>query len=390
MMKQPGRSRYRAWVSWKHRTLKGICGDAAAKLGGNTISRPFGDESFFCPKDLWFKPCHSSFPKNPLLDCLPKEVFTLPIKIADGLDAITELKKEGIVTINEARARTQDIRPLKILILNLMPIKKPTEVQLLRLLGDTPLQLSVDFARIASRETTHTDRSYLSKNYLTFDDIKDEKYDGFIITGAPVEKMPYEEVEYWPEMMKYFEWADTHVFSTLHFCWAAQAGLYRDYGVEKRILPRKLFGIYQYGLTMDYHPLLRGFDDRYFIPQSRHTSIDDKKVDETPELTVLSRSSENGINIISDQESRRIFVLGHFEYDLRTLEWEYKRDREKGLPIRLPENYYPYDDPQEKPRFVWCSYAHLFYHNWLNFVYQETPYSLDHLMPFNVHNPLHV
>ena len=197
----------------------------------------------------------------------------MPIKIADGLDAITELKKEGIVTINEARARTQDIRPLKILILNLMPIKKPTEVQLLRLLGDTPLQLSVDFARIASRETTHTDRSYLSQNYLTFDDIKDEKYDGFIITGAPVEKMPYEEVEYWPEMMKYFEWADTHVFSTLHFCWAAQAGLYRDYGVEKRILPRKLFGIYQYGLTMDYHPLLRGFDDRYFIPQDRKSVV---------------------------------------------------------------------------------------------------------------------
>lgn len=313
----------------------------------------------------------------------------MPIKIADGLDAVSELKKEGIVTIGEKRARTQDIRPLHILILNLMPIKKPTEVQLLRLLGDTPLQLDVDFARIASRETTHTDRSYLDENYLTFDDIKDRKYDGFIITGAPVEKMPYEEVDYWPEMLKYFNWADSHVFSTLHFCWATQAGLYRDYGVEKRILPRKLFGIYQYNLTLAYHPLLRGFDDRYFIPQSRHTSIDDKKVDATPELTVLSRSEENGINIISDKESRRIFVLGHFEYDLRTLEWEYKRDREKGLPIRLPENYYPYDDPQEKPRFVWCSYAHLFYHNWLNFVYQETPYSLDNLMPFNVHNPLH-
>ena len=244
----------------------------------------------------------------------------MPIKIADGLDAVSELKKEGIVTIGEKRARTQDIRPLHILILNLMPIKKPTEVQLLRLLGDTPLQLDVDFARIASRETTHTDRSYLDENYLTFDDIKDRKYDGFIITGAPVEKMPYEEVDYWPEMLKYFNWADSHVFSTLHFCWAAQAGLYRDYGVEKRILPRKLFGIYQYNLTLAYHPLLRGFDDRYFIPQSRHTSIDDKKVDATPELTVLSRSEENGINIISDKESRRIFVLGHFEYDLRTLE----------------------------------------------------------------------
>ena len=282
---------------------------------------------------------------------------------------------------------TLDILPINEEVTPLMDDPAAFKAHIAAIQGETD---ALKRARIASRETTHTDRSYLSQNYLTFDDIKDEKYDGFIITGAPVEKMPYEEVEYWPEMMKYFEWADTHVFSTLHFCWAAQAGLYRDYGVEKRILPRKLFGIYQYGLTMDYHPLLRGFDDRYFIPQSRHTSIDDRKVDETPELTVLSRSSENGINIISDQESRRIFVLGHFEYDLRTLEWEYKRDREKGLPIRLPENYYPYDDPQEKPRFVWCSYAHLFYHNWLNFVYQETPYSLDHLMPFNVHNPLHV
>ena len=180
------------------------------------------------------------------------------------------------------------------------------------------------------------------------------------------------------------------VFSTLHFCWAAQAGLYRDYGVQKRILPQKLFGIYQYGLQVPFHPLLRGFDDRYFIPQSRHTSIDDAKVDATPELIALSRSKDNGINIISDKESRRVFVLGHFEYDLRTLEWEYKRDRDKGLPTKHPANYYPYDDPQERPRFVWCSYAHLFYHNWLNFVYQETPYSLDDLVPFNVHNPLHV
>lgn len=314
----------------------------------------------------------------------------MPIKVADGIEAVSELQKEGIVTIGTERARTQDIRPLKILILNLMPIKKPTEVQLLRLLGDTPLQLDVDFAHTVSRETTHTDRSYLEQNYLTFDDIKDKRYDGFIITGAPVEKMEYEEVDYWPEMLKYFEWADKNVFSTLHFCWAAQAGLYRDYGVQKRILPQKLFGIYPYGLQVPFHPLLRGFDDRYFIPQSRHTSIDDAKVDATPELIALSRSKDNGINIISDKESRRVFVLGHFEYDLRTLEWEYKRDRDKGLPTKLPANHYPYDDPQERPRFVWCSYAHLFYHNWLNFVYQETPYSLDDLVPFNVHNPLHV
>jgi homoserine O-succinyltransferase len=180
----------------------------------------------------------------------------VPIKVADGIEAVSELQKEGIVTIGTERARTQDIRPLKILILNLMPIKKPTEVQLLRLLGDTPLQLDVDFAHTVSRETTHTDRSYLEQNYLTFDDIKDKRYDGFIITGAPVEKMEYEEVDYWPEMLKYFEWADKNVFSTLHFCWAAQAGLYRDYGVQKRILPQKLFGIYPYGLQV---PFIRSF-----------------------------------------------------------------------------------------------------------------------------------
>lgn len=305
----------------------------------------------------------------------------MPIKIADGISALDALKREGIVTIGETRAQTQDIRPLRILILNLMPIKKPTELQLLRLLGDSPLQLDIDFARIASRESTHTEPTYLNRVYRTFDDIKDQYYDGFIMTGAPVEKMAYERVEYWPEILKYLAWADTHVFSVLHFCWAAQAGLYRDYGIEKRILSRKLFGIYQYGLTMNYHPLLRGFDDRYFIPQSRYTAIDDRKVDATPELQVLSRSSENGINIISDFDSRRIFVLGHFEYDVGTLEWEYKRDKEKGLHPKLPENYYPYDDPMEHPRFVWCSYAHLFYHNWLNLVYQETPYDLHKLEP---------
>ena len=314
----------------------------------------------------------------------------MPIKTQNDLPAKEILENENIFVMDEFRAVHQDMRPLQVLILNNMPVKQDTELQLLRALSNTPLQVDVTFMNTKTHVSLNTPASHLNKFYTTFDEIRDRKFDGLIVTGAPVEDITFEEVDYWEETCQILDWAETHVTSTLHICWAAQAGLYRDYGVEKRILPRKLFGIYQYGLTMDYHPLLRGFDDRYFIPQSRHTSIDDRKVDETPELTVLSRSSENGINIISDQESRRIFVLGHFEYDLRTLEWEYKRDREKGLPIRLPENYYPYDDPQEKPRFVWCSYAHLFYHNWLNFVYQETPYSLDHLMPFNVHNPLHV
>jgi len=303
----------------------------------------------------------------------------MPIKIADGISALDALRGEGIVTIGEERARSQDIRPLRILILNLMPIKKPTELQLLRLLGDSPLQLEVDFARVSSRESTHTEPSYLNRVYCTFNEIKGQYYDGFIMTGAPVEKMDYEEVEYWPEILRYLSWADTHAFSTLHFCWAAQAGLYRDYGIAKRILPRKLFGIYQYGLTVDYHPLLRGFDDRYFIPQSRYTAVDDREIDETPALQALSRSVDNGISIVSDYGGRRIFVLGHFEYDAGTLEWEYKRDKAKGLRTKPPENYYPYDDPMERPRFVWCSYAHLFYHNWLNWVYQETPYDLRKL-----------
>ncbi len=306
----------------------------------------------------------------------------MPIKIADGISAAAGLRKEGIVTIGEERARTQDIRPLKILILNLMPLKKPTELQLLRLLGDSPLQLEVDFARTATREASHTEPTYLERCYLTFDEIRDRYYDGFIITGAPVEKMDYEDVDYWPELMDYFRWADSHVFSVLHFCWAAQAGLYRDYQVKKTMLDHKLFGIYQYGITVHCHPLLRGFDDRYFIPQSRYTAIDDIKVDETPELEILSRSQEHGINIAATRNCRRIFILGHFEYDAGTLEWEYKRDREKGLPITIPEHYYPNDDPGESPRFVWCSYAHLFYHNWLNLVYQETPYDLRQLDDF--------
>lgn len=306
----------------------------------------------------------------------------MPIKIDDGISAISRLHEEGIVTIGAHRADTQDIRPLRILILNLMPLKKPTELQLLRLLGDSPLQIDVDFAQVESRESSHTDPTYLNRCYYTFPEIKDNFYDGFIITGAPVEKMQFEEVCYWPEIRRYLDWANTHVFSVLHFCWAAQAGLYYDYGVNKILLPQKLFGIYQYDVARKNHPLLRGFDDRYFIPQSRYTTIDDHKVDDTPALKVLSRSAQKGINIVTDESCRRIFVLGHFEYDAGTLAWEYKRDLEKGLQPRLPKHYYPFDDPAERPRFVWCSYAHLFYHNWLNLVYQETPYDLKEIAPY--------
>lgn len=301
----------------------------------------------------------------------------MPIKIADGLSAKEKLHEEGIFTIDKGLALHQDIRPLRILILNLMPLKKPTELQLLRLLGDSPLQVEVDFCHTDSHESTHTDPSYLEENYYVFDKIKDNYYDGFIITGAPVEQIPFESVDYWPEMKTYFEWAKIHAFSTLHFCWGAQAALYYYYGIEKRLLPAKLFGIFEYQLTQKHHPLLRGFDDRYFIPQSRHTAINDIQVYNTPQLDILSRSVENGINIIGTPDHRRFFVLGHFEYDRRTLEEEYLRDKKKGLPIAVPKNYYPNDNDTKRPYFMWCSYAHLFYHNWLNIVYQETPYDLQ-------------
>lgn len=301
----------------------------------------------------------------------------MPIKIADGLSAKEKLHEEGIFTIDKGLALHQDIRPLRILILNLMPLKKPTELQLLRLLGDSPLQVEVDFCHTDSHESTHTDPSYLEENYYVFDEIKDNYYDGFIITGAPVEQIPFESVDYWPEMKTYFEWAKTHAFSTLHFCWGAQVALYYYYGIEKRLLPAKLFGIFEYQLTQKHHPLLRGFDDRYFIPQSRHTAINDIQVYNTPQLDILSRSVENGINIIGTPDHRRFFVLGHFEYDRRTLEEEYLRDKKKGLPIAVPKNYYPNDNDTKRPYFMWCSYAYLFYHNWLNIVYQETPYDLQ-------------
>ena len=298
----------------------------------------------------------------------------MPIKIIDGLSAKEKLHEEGIATIDRRKALHQDIRPLRILILNLMPLKKITELQYLRLLGDSPLQVEVDFCHTATHVSSNTDASYLDANYHTFDEIRDKYYDGFIITGAPVETLPFEEVDYWPELIKYLDWSRTHVYSTLSFCWGAQAALYHFYHIQKQLLPQKLFGIYEYQLTRRHHPLLRGFDDRYFIPQSRHTAIDDIAVYNTPELEILSRNTKNGINIIGTPNNRQFFVLGHFEYDRDTLAKEYLRDKNKGLPIAPPANYYPHDDDRYMPAFTWCSYAHIFYHNWLNLVYQETPY----------------
>lgn len=303
----------------------------------------------------------------------------MPIKIVDTLSAKAKLNDEGIYTIDKGRAIHQDIRPLQILILNLMPLKKPTEMQLLRLLGDSPLQIDVDFCHTTSHESAHTDASYLEKNYLTFDDVKDKYYDGVIITGAPVETLDFQSVDYWPEMVAWLDWTATHAYSTLYLCWGAQAALYHYYGIEKHVLPEKLFGIYPYEVNLPHHPLLRGFDDRYYIPQSRHTAINDIQVYNNRGLEILSRSVENGINLIGTPNHRRFFILGHLEYDRTTLEDEYKRDKSKGLPIAIPKNYYPNDNDHNKPVFTWCSYAHLFYHNWLNVVYQETPYRIEEI-----------
>lgn len=303
----------------------------------------------------------------------------MPIKVNDSLSAIEQLQEEGIFTMTEERANNQRVRPLKVCILNLMPLKKPTEIQLLRLLGNSPLQIEVDFCRIVSRETTHTDNTYLDNTYLEFADIKDRYYDAFFVTGAPVETYAFEDVDYWQEIVNYFDWAELHCYSTMCLCWGAQAALYHYYGINKRILPSKMFGIFQYGLTVKNHPLLRGFDDRYFIPQSRHTAVDDDAIDSCKSLQVLSRSVENGINICATKDLRRIFVLGHFEYDRYTLADEYYRDKKKGLAIEIPRHYFPEGDTTQEPVFKWRSYAHLFYMNWLNIVYQDTPYDLQEL-----------
>ena len=305
----------------------------------------------------------------------------MPIMIPNSLPAAATLAEENIFVMNETRAVTQDIRPLQILVLNLMPTKIATETQLSRLLGNTPLQVELELIHTDSHESKNTSREHLLKFYQTFEDVKDRWFDGLIITGAPVEQMPFEQVEYWPELCRIMEWSRTHVHSTFHICWGAQAALYYHYGIDKVPLPEKMFGIFPYGLTVKNHPLLRGFDDRYFIPQSRHTAVDDDAIDACKALQVLSRSVENGINICATKDLRRIFVLGHFEYDRYTLANEYFRDKKKNLPIDLPEFYFPDGDTTQEPVFKWRSYAHLFYMNWLNIVYQDTPYDLHELAP---------
>jgi homoserine O-succinyltransferase/O-acetyltransferase len=302
----------------------------------------------------------------------------MPVNIPDQLPAIELLKQENIFVMNESRAVHQDIRPLKILILNLMPLKIKTETDLLRLLSNSPLQIEVDFLKLRGHTSKNTPIEHMQAFYQPFSKLRKKNYDGMIITGAPVEHLPFEEVTYWKEMQEIMDWAEHHVFSTLYICWAAQAGLYHHYGIPKYPLPQKMFGVYRHRLSDDKLPIFRGFDDEYFVPHSRHTEIRRSDIEQVSQLSLLSHSEESGINMVAGNKGRQIFITGHLEYSRFTLDAEYKRDKAKGLPIHIPANYYPGDDPSQPPVMRWKSAANLLFSNWLNYyVYQETPYNLE-------------
>lgn len=301
----------------------------------------------------------------------------MPIKIPGDLPAKSILEAENIFVMDEIRATTQDIRPLQILILNLMPIKQDTELQLLRALSNTPLQIDITFLQLATHVSKNTAASHLNKFYYVFDDIRSCNYDGMIITGAPVEQMEYEEVTYWQELTQIMEWSKTHITSTLHICWGAQAGLFYHYGIKKELLPKKAFGIFEHKVLNRKVPLVRGFDDYFLAPHSRHTTVSREDIINNPNLTILAESDEVGVFIVMAEDGRQIFVMGHPEYDRITLDQEYKRDLSRGLPIEMPFNYYPDNNCEKRPILSWRSHANNLYTNWLNYyVYQNTPYEL--------------
>lgn len=304
----------------------------------------------------------------------------MPITVPEGLPAIKILEKENIFIMTEKRAVSQDIRPLKILILNLMPTKVETETQLLRLLGNTPLQTEVELLQTETHHAKNITEDYLLKFYKTFSEVEKYHFDGMIITGAPVEQMPFEDVDYWPELCRILDWSKRHVWSTLHICWGAQAGLYRHYGIKKFMLPKKLSGIYSHRLLEKNHPLVRGFDDKFWVPHSRYTGVKAEDIRKVPELELLSDSDEAGVYLAASKSGRQIFITGHSEYDCGTLDREYRRDKEKGLDIEPPANYYRENNPELEPVMRWKSHAHLLFSNWLNyFVYQKTPFDLRKL-----------
>jgi len=301
----------------------------------------------------------------------------MPIRIPNDLPAAETLKQENIFVMTKERATRQDIRPLEIVVLNLMPTKIVTETQLTRLLGNTPLQVHLELMHMKSHESKNVAQEHLLTFYKTFDEIRDRKFDGMVITGAPVEQMEFEKVDYWQELCEIMEWSKTHVHSTFHICWGAQAGLYYHYGIKKHPLPEKLFGVFPH--TADYKRaiLLRGFDDTFYVPHSRHTTVHRADIEAEPGLKILASSEEAGVYAVMNKEGHQIFITGHAEYDPRTLENEYLRDKRLGKPIRVPENYYPDDDDTKEPIVRWRGHANLLFSNWLNyFVYQTTPYDI--------------
>ena len=304
----------------------------------------------------------------------------MPVKIPDSLPAIELLKRENIFVMSDLRANEQDIRPLRVLILNLMPLKISTETDFVRLLSNNPLQVEIDFLRLETHTPKNTPEEHLTQFYKGFNDVKDDFYDGLIITGAPVEMMPFEEVSYWPEITSIFDWARTHVTSTLYICWASQAALYHFYGVEKFPLEKKLFGVYRHTANNLANPLFRGFDEEFFIPHSRYTTIHRASLENKGDVSILSESTDAGVAIVSSRGGREFYLTGHSEYAPFTLHEEYVRDIERGLDTDMPENYYKGDNPDNPPRIRWRSHANLLFNNWLNyFVYQETPFDLRDL-----------
>ena len=301
----------------------------------------------------------------------------MPIKIPNDLPAVKTLNDENIFVMTETRAITQDIRPLKILLLNLMPKKIETETQFSRLLGNSPLQVELELIHTKSHISKNVAEEHLLSFYKTFDEVRENYYDGFIITGAPVEHLEFEEVEYWDELVEIMEWSKKHVHSTLHICWGAQAGLYYHYGIKKYQLPEKLFGVFEHETDYKHSILFRGFDDKFFVPQSRHTTVMREDIEANSDLQILASSKEAGVYAVRSNKGGQIFITGHSEYDADTLKGEYLRDLSQGKPIKIPKNYFPDDNPENPPKVSWRAHANLLFSNWLNyFVYQTTPYDI--------------
>lgn len=304
----------------------------------------------------------------------------MPLRLPDRLPAIELLKKENIFVMDESRAHSQMVRPLKIVVLNLMPLKITTETDLIRLLSNTPLQIEINFMKLKNHTPKNTPIEHMMMFYKDFDILKQQKWDGMIVTGAPIELLDFEDVEYWDEIKGIFDWARTHVTSTLYICWAAQAGLYHFYNIPKHALPKKMFGVFHQGVLVDRLPIFRGFDDEFMMPHSRHTEVRRKEIERVPDLTILAESAESGVSIVMARDGREFFITGHLEYAPDTLDKEYRRDFGKRDDVETPKNYYRDNDPAKGPVVTWRAHANLLFNNWINYyVYQETPYNIDEI-----------